>query len=510
MIGFGPLPGVPNDQCVVSDRSFPAWPKWVQTYGSSAESENLYDIVACSGGGYALIGYTYSNTAGSADAWLVRTDSSGNYLWNATIGGSSSDFGKAIVEVSDGFVFAGYTRSYGEYTSNYNGWLVKTDLNGNHLWNYSFGGSGTDEFHGLVAASGGGYTMVGRSYSYAVGSADGWLLHTDASGSHQWNYTYGDTGYDRCYDVVECAGGGYALCGQTVSFGLSSYAGWLIRTDADGIFQWNETYDGTSGDYLYALVECSAGGYALAGETWSYGVSSGAAWLVRTNAAGLHLWNQTYDDDQAQRAYDIIETNYGFTLAGDDGNIPVRINGDSDAMLIHTDFNGQELLWTTYGGYDNEAYQAVIQTSDAGYVTTGGSYTFGPGGWDGWLVKTHYTLVWHIDPQDQTIAYGDPFAYDLTTAPWVPIDTWTISDTTNFAINQYGLITNAVVLPVGTYPLQVTVNDTIGTTLTGTFTVTVVATFAPMLLPIFIGVIAIVIIICILLLAICLYQKRKT
>jgi hypothetical protein len=50
---------------------------WSQTYGGSGDDE-AYSLVQTSDGGYALAGFTASYGAGSYDAFLVKTDSSGN------------------------------------------------------------------------------------------------------------------------------------------------------------------------------------------------------------------------------------------------------------------------------------------------------------------------------------------------------------------------------------------------------------------------------------------------
>jgi subtilase family serine protease len=52
---------------------------WSQTYGGSGDDE-AYSLVQTSDGGYALAGFTASYGAGSYDAFLVKTDSSGNSM----------------------------------------------------------------------------------------------------------------------------------------------------------------------------------------------------------------------------------------------------------------------------------------------------------------------------------------------------------------------------------------------------------------------------------------------
>jgi hypothetical protein len=113
------------------------------------------------------------------------------------------------------------------------------------------------------------------------------LIKTDGTGNMQWNKTYGGTGMDHFYSLVETSDGGYALGGYTNSFGAGSTDFWLIKTDANGNMEWNQTYGGAEYDLVSSLVETVDGGYALAGYTTSYGAGPWNFWLVKTDEYGI-------------------------------------------------------------------------------------------------------------------------------------------------------------------------------------------------------------------------------
>jgi hypothetical protein len=50
---------------------------------------------------------------------------------------------------------------------------------------------------------------------------------------------------------------------------------------------WSQTYGGTSSDEAEAMVQTSDGGYALAGDTSSFGAGGYDAWLVKTDEYGI-------------------------------------------------------------------------------------------------------------------------------------------------------------------------------------------------------------------------------
>ena len=101
-----------------------------------------------------------------------------------------------------------------------------------------------------------------------------------------WNASYGGSDWDKIHSVVECTSGGYALVGYTYSFGAGGCDIWLVRVDSEGQILWNLTYGGTNDDKAYDLVECTDGGFALVGITASYGNGGWDAWIIRTDSSG--------------------------------------------------------------------------------------------------------------------------------------------------------------------------------------------------------------------------------
>jgi hypothetical protein len=258
---------------------------WSKTYGGNGEDIAL-DLVHTSDEGYALVGVTNSSGAGNYDFLLVKTDSSGNMQWNKTFGGPGNDVASALVQTSDGgYALAGSTNSFGAGSNDF--LLVKTDSSGNMQWNRPYGGTGNDVASALVQTTDGGYALAGSTNSSGAGNYDFWLVKTDASGIMQWNETYKGANDDEAYALVQTSDGGYALAGYTYSLGAGNNDFWLVKTDASGNMEWNKAYGGTGSDWASALVQTSDGGYALAGTTYSFGSGKADFWLVKTDASGV-------------------------------------------------------------------------------------------------------------------------------------------------------------------------------------------------------------------------------
>ena len=98
-------------------------------------------------------------------------------------------------------------------------------------------------------------------------------------GPTSWNKTYGGTGDDRVPSVIQTSDKGYAMAGRTQSYGAGSDDFWLVKTDSSGNAQWNKTYGGTGGDIAWSVIQTNDGGYAIVG--WN----GADAWLVKTDSS---------------------------------------------------------------------------------------------------------------------------------------------------------------------------------------------------------------------------------
>jgi hypothetical protein len=358
---------------------------WSQTYGG-ADADGALSLIQTVDGGYVFAGYTSSFGAGEEDFWLIKVDALGNMEWNRTYGGTESDFAFSVIETSDGgYALVGYTGSFGAGGDDF--WLIKTDGSGNMEWNRTIGGAGDDYAFCLVEVSDSGYTIAGYTRSYGAGRDDFWLVKTDASGNVEWNQTYGGWDDDGAISLVLCSDGGYALAGMTESFGYGSDRDdfWLVKTDSSGNMEWNHTYGGIIREYGFCLVQASDGGYAFGGSTCAFGAGNHDSWLVKTDSFGNMEWNQTYGGADVDGTTSLVQTaDGGYALSGSTKSFGL---GEEDFWLIKTDASGRMEWNRTYGEAADDISSSLVLTSDGGYVIAGYTYP-GAGNSDAWLIKT--------------------------------------------------------------------------------------------------------------------------
>jgi len=215
---FGAV-GYPNSWLVKTDNL--GTMQWNKTFGGDV----AWALVQTSDGGYALAG----------ESNLLKVDADGNLQWANSYDGIAY----ALVQTSDGgYALAGSNDSTAIGNGDF--WLVKTDGSGNMMWNKTYGGTDYEGAYALVQTSDGGYALAGYTVSFGAGSTDAWLVRTDANGNMMWNKTYGGTWGDGAFALVQTSDGGYALGGTTGSSGPADF--WLVKTDGSGNMMWNQTY----------------------------------------------------------------------------------------------------------------------------------------------------------------------------------------------------------------------------------------------------------------------------
>ncbi|ENO12324.1 hypothetical protein MBGDC06_00020 [Thermoplasmatales archaeon SCGC AB-539-C06] len=358
--------------------------EWDKTFGGS-DGDSAYCVQQINDGGYILTGNTYSYGAGRLDCWLVKTDSSGNKLWDKTFGGTDDDAAYCVQQTNDdGYILSGFTGSYG--AGNADCWLVRTDSSGNKLWDNTYGGTDDEAARCVQQTNDGGYILTGDTDSFGAGNADCWLVRTDSSGNKLWDKTYGGTEWDCAYCVQQTNDGGYILTGETFSYGAGVNDCWLVKTDSSGNKLWDKTFGGTDDDAAYCVQQTNDDGYIVAGSTRSYGAGESDFWLIKTDSSGNKLWDKTYGGIYGDHANCVQQTNDGgYILAGGTTSYGA---GDGDFWLIKTDSSGNKLWDKTYGGIYGDHANCVQQTNDGGYILAGSTgYLWGVEDYDVWLVK---------------------------------------------------------------------------------------------------------------------------
>lgn len=259
--------------------------QWDQDYGGTGD-EMAFDVIVDSGGGFVLAGETDSSGAGLFDMYLVRTSANGVVDWAMTYGGTGSESAASVCENRNGgYVVAGSVQP--NQDAEWDVFVVGTDANGVQSWPATFGGTDRDVGNAVIQASDDSFIVCGTSNSFGSGDDDVYLIKVTGQGTQDWDKTYGGVGDESGQDLVQTADGGFAIAGWTASGSAGLNDVYLIKAYANGNVQWSWPYGGTGNDGATALVQASDGGYAMAGDTGSFGSGPLDVYFVKTNPGGI-------------------------------------------------------------------------------------------------------------------------------------------------------------------------------------------------------------------------------
>lgn len=363
----------------------------------------------------------------------------GEVEWIKNYGGSGEDTGQSIIETSDGgYAILGFSNSLDGDISNKtmevnDYWLLKLDADGNLEWNKTYGGSKDDRGQSLVQTADGGYALTGYAESddgdgsVNNGFHDNWILKLDTSGTVEWEKSFGFSGHDHSYDILQTVDGGFFFTGflditsarldgntekgnSLTSHGVGEF--WGTKIDDLGDVQWRGYFGGTNNDRSHAVVQAEDGGFVMAGFTESndFDISNTQGsydfWMVKVDDKGNMVWERSFGGSGIEISYDITKTDDGgYVVAGNtfstDGDI-TNSKGESDFWLIKVNGSGSLVWEQTYGGTQFDAAQAVVQSRDGGYFVVGNSKSAdtdtnaNSGENDIWVIKTDTegNLVW--------------------------------------------------------------------------------------------------------------------
>jgi hypothetical protein len=362
---------------------------WMKTFGES-ESDLGYSVQQTTDGGYIIAAETYS-FGGNGDIWVIKTDRNGNKIWEKKLGGVDQEYNPNIKRTNDnGFIITAKTYSFG--AGEIDIWVVKLDENSAEQWNTTFGNQFWDYNGECQQTTDGGYIIVGTMSRYEPLIFDLCLIKIDGQGNQQWNKTFKNTleSYDFGMSVQQMNDGGYIIAGSTIPRGTNTgYDIWLIKTDVQGNEQWNRIYrENGSWKATRSIEPTSDGGYIIIANRGYYESKQVDIFLMKINQYGDEQWNRTYgglQDDYVGESYQTSDE--GYILIGYTESYGA---GEADVWMIKTDTSGNEQWNRTYGGKNNDGGHSIDLASDGGYIITGfkGVYVKDNPTCDVWLIKT--------------------------------------------------------------------------------------------------------------------------
>jgi hypothetical protein len=242
---------------------------WQKLLGGSV-TDVFYSVLLTTDAGFITAGSSNSASGsgtltgltnnGVQDGWILKGDAAGNTQWQKLYGGSASDVFNTIQTITGTEYFlAGNSSSTSTGTMPgidnnglQDGWIMKTDMNGDISWQKLLGGSDNETISKLKSLTDGSILVTGSAASTmsgtlaanaGFGNTDVWLLNMDASGNTKWQKLLGGTNADAIETILQMTDGSFILAVNSSSAnsgmltGISGFGGsdcWLLRADIYG------------------------------------------------------------------------------------------------------------------------------------------------------------------------------------------------------------------------------------------------------------------------------------
>lgn len=269
---------------------------------------------------------------GNYDLWVVKYDAVGTVEWQKLFGGSEEDRGYSVYQTSDnGFVVVGYTKSDdGDVTDNHGQsdiWLIRLDSDGNLLWQKTFGADGEDYGKSIIQTSEGGYALLVQfskkiltipSNLGTFWTTQSQAIKLNASGGIEWTHVITEMnsapGLDPDHFIFQTSDKGLAVAtGKPMLLTRLSATGqrlWVAgpknyRTYPVGhtgvIRSWTSS--------LFGAAQTKDGSFVLSG--WTYatdpGYGEGTVMITMINSLGTVMWQDDADLGRAGLACETAE-----------------------------------------------------------------------------------------------------------------------------------------------------------------------------------------------------------
>lgn len=411
----------------------------VRLYGGSAD-ERACALTEGVDSGFCLAGWTRSfgpGTPMAPNAAVVKTDPQGNPIWTSISIGGNDDEAHSMVKVADGYVVAGWTRSYGIGIPFKNIFVVKLDPNGAQLWGRVYGGMLDEEALSITPTMDGGFAVTGWTASFGPAPAPNvFVLRLNPAGLPMWCHVYWGLPMhveDEGHSIVQTPDTGFAVCGRFKATGPTQWDPFLLKTDRNGIVQWVQTVPGdTVDDVAWSVDVDYMGRILVAGYTYGFGTTPVMAsdfFVAAFQLAGVPVWSRTYGsptgDEQALDDRALTRTmDGGSALCGSTTSYGSGLP-NPNMLVLKLDPGGLP-MWASshpspyWPGMGTDVALPMIERTAGGHAVAGYSNSFGLlGGGEDMTLST-------FDPMGNRPVCSQPEQVEIMPLPWLE---WKMGDT---------------------------------------------------------------------------------
>ena len=336
-------------------------------------SDGFRGISQCTDGGFLLAGYTFSESEGGADILLIKTDSEGNLLWEKKFGGSGCEYANCVKEDSAGNIFlAGFTTSFGNGNEDF--YVIKTDSIGNIIWQKNYGSEETDIAEKFIFTENDELIIAGFTEKTADYQDDMFLIKINTEGDTLWTKTKMSLNSQFAKDIIHAEDDEYLVLGSSGSFSAQGWGNRQVITfkiDADGNDSSFKTYGESSlQNWGNAVTKADSDNYIIVGTADITYNDLDQMYALKTKPLMNLQWQKRYGEsayyDYGHSVLKYSEDNY-FIIG-----VTKNISNDNNICVVHIDQDGIFQKKEIYGGYGNDWVSDAVLSKDKRYIVITG------------------------------------------------------------------------------------------------------------------------------------------
>jgi hypothetical protein len=214
------------------------------------------------------------------------------------------DFGYGVVQHEDSsYMVCGSSSSFTDGPSQ--AFMLKIDSLGNYLWSKHYGGAETETATRVLYKKNFGYFLAGFTNSYGNGAYDYYLVKTDENGIQEWEKTYGGTEWERVNDAAMTRDTGAILVGHTNSWTGGDQDIYIVRTDINGDTLWTKRIGASGDDIAHSIVQYNDSTFFIGGEYYVEDSLMTKGFIMRIIDNGTVQWFDTVGNHGVNGIYDL-------------------------------------------------------------------------------------------------------------------------------------------------------------------------------------------------------------
>lgn len=331
---------------------------WTKQYSLSVGGDQAYDVIELLDGGFVLCGRWTDTVTVSACAFLMKINSIGDSLWLKKYSTANHDYANSVaLNIDGGFLVAG--EIFNANPPGYNdAWVFKTDSLGNIIWQktYDIYGLG-DVFNKVLITPDSGIVCAGATQPNAVNGKE-YVVKLNQQGDTVWTKEFGGIECGGTFNLNLTSDNGFIGCGAICINGEQRAS--VYRLDSLGNQIWYKSYARGDRNYSFSAIhEMPNGNFMAAGVDIDVAqpilTGEPRVRLFELNALGDSIWSKQYTHYGAgseDYLFDMkLTSDGGYIMCGYiiNGSLPQK----NDVLVIKIDSNGCAISNCTVGINEN-------------------------------------------------------------------------------------------------------------------------------------------------------------